>query len=108
MSDKSTLQSQHACLESDFWGAASGEVDRGFAGTPIQHHEVQFSIQEQLVSRNVERFRGGLVYRGSKMVVSLISELESNKKEEEDRGFAGTPTQHHEVSFSILQSIRLW
>ena len=41
----------------------------------------QFSIEEQLLHINVQRFRGGL---GAYTCVSLNSRLESNKEEEEE------------------------
>jgi len=47
--------------------------------------ECRFSIEEQLLYRNVQRFRGGLVSKAHRLCVSLNSRLESNK-EEEDRG----------------------
>ena len=38
---------------------------------------------EQLLRRNVKRFRGGLVFEGHRLCVSLDSRLGSNKEEEE-------------------------
>ena len=38
---------------------------------------------EQLLHRNVQRFRGGLVFEAHGLCVSLNSRLESNKEEEE-------------------------
>ena len=46
----------------------------------------------QLLSRNVERSRRGLVFKAPILVVSLNSRLESNKEEEKNvpvAGFAG-------------------
>ena len=40
--------------------------------------------KEQLLHRNVQRFRGGLVFKAHRLRVSLNSRLESNKEEEED------------------------
>jgi len=36
-------------------------------------------LGEQLLHRNVQRFRGGLVYKAHRLCVSLNSRLESNK-----------------------------
>jgi len=36
--------------------------------------------------RNVQRFRGGLVFKAHRLCVSLNSRLESNKEEEEEAG----------------------
>ena len=43
---------------------------------------------EQLLYRNVQRFRGGLVFKGHRLCVSLNSRLESNKEEEEETHMA--------------------
>jgi len=40
----------------------------------------------QLLHRNVQRFRGGLVFKAHRLCVSLNSGLESNKEEEEGSG----------------------
>ena len=40
------------------------------------------------VHRNVQRFRGGLVFKTHRLGVSLNSRLESNKEEEEVSGSA--------------------
>ena len=37
----------------------------------------------QLLHRNVQRFRGGLVFKAHRLCVSLNSRLESNKEEED-------------------------
>jgi len=37
----------------------------------------------QLLSRNVKRFRGGLVFKAHRLCLSLNSRLESNNEEEE-------------------------
>ena len=42
-----------------------------------------FSIWEQLLHRNVQRFRGGLAFKAHRLCVSLNSRLESNKADEE-------------------------
>ena len=42
---------------------------------------MQFSIQEQLLYRNVQRFRGGLVFKAH--MILYYSRLESNSKEED-------------------------
>jgi len=39
--------------------------------------------QEQLLSRNVQRFRGGLVFKAHRLCALLNSRLASNKEEEE-------------------------
>ena len=39
------------------------------------------SIREQLLDRNVQRFRGGLAFKAHRLCVSLNSRLESNKEE---------------------------
>ena len=44
------------------------------------------SIQDQLLDRNVKRFRGGLAFKAHKLRVSLTSGLESDNKEEEEEG----------------------
>ena len=41
------------------------------------------SIQEQLLRRNVKRFREVLVFKAHKLLVSFTTRLESNKEEEE-------------------------
>ena len=38
--------------------------------------------KQQLLYRNVQRFRGGLVFEAHRLCVSLNSRLESNKEEE--------------------------
>jgi len=43
---------------------------------------------DQLLHRNVLRFRGGLVFKAHRLCVSLNSRLESNKEEEETRRLA--------------------
>jgi len=40
--------------------------------------------REQLLHRNVQRFRGGLVFKTHRLSVSLNSRLESNEEEEEE------------------------
>jgi len=39
-------------------------------------------MREQLLHRNVQRFRGGLVFKAHGLCVSLNSRLESDKEEE--------------------------
>jgi len=75
------------------------------------YRSVQFSIQEQLLYRNVQRFRGGLVFEAHRLCVSLNSRLESNKEEEEVT--LGIPTRAvvtlHEVSLHkgfLVKSLR--
>jgi len=41
-----------------------------------------FSIEEQLLRRNVNRFREGLVLKAHRLCVPLNSRLDSNKEEE--------------------------
>ena len=41
------------------------------------------SIQEQLLQRDVRRFRGGLLFKALKLCVSINTRLESNKEEKE-------------------------
>ena len=48
-----------------------------------QHHE---DLREQLLHRNVQRFRGGLVFKDHRLCESLNPRLESNKEEEETGG----------------------
>ena len=43
----------------------------------------QFSVSELLLYRNVQRFRGGLVFKAHRRCVSLNSRLERNKEEAE-------------------------
>ena len=54
---------------------------------------MDFSIWERLPHRNVQRFRGGIVFKAYRLCVSLNSRRESNKGEE--RGFA-VPTRNPE------------
>jgi len=42
----------------------------------------------QLLHRNVQRFRGGLVFKAHRLCVSLNSRLESNKERERNSGAA--------------------
>ena len=44
-----------------------------------------------LLHRNVQRFRGGLVFKAHRLWVSLNTRLESNKEEEEEAGAPGYP-----------------
>jgi len=44
------------------------------------------SETRQLLHRNVQRFRGGLVVKAHRLCVSLTSKLESNNEEEEVKG----------------------
>jgi len=46
--------------------------------------EDQFSIREQLLLGNVQRFRGGLVFKAHRLCVSLNSRLETKKEEEKN------------------------
>ena len=39
---------------------------------------------KDVLHRNVQRFRGGLVFKAHRLFVSLNSRLESNKEEEEE------------------------
>jgi len=41
-------------------------------------------LQTALTEKDVQRFRGGLVFKAHRLCVSLNSRLESNKEEEED------------------------
>ena len=41
------------------------------------------TLTEQLLHSNVQRFRGGLVFKAHKLCVSLNSRLECNTEEEE-------------------------
>ena len=52
---------------------------------PFRYHQVlpQFSISEELLSRNVRRFRGGLVFQAHGLVNHSTLGLESNHEEEE-------------------------
>jgi len=52
---------------------------------------VQLSISEQLLHRNVQRFRGGLVFKAHRLCASLNSRLESNKEEEKNKGVSRWP-----------------
>jgi len=50
----------------------------------LQNHSVNLRITRyQLLHRNVQQFRGGLVFKAHRLCVSLNSRLESNKEEEE-------------------------
>ena len=44
---------------------------------------MEVAVQSGRVDRNVQRFRGGLVFKAHRLCVSLNSRLESNKEEEE-------------------------
>ena len=47
-----------------------------------------FGIREQLLHRNVQRFRGGLVFKAHRLLYrSTLGARESNKEEEEDLEF---------------------
>ena len=46
----------------------------------------------QLLHRNVQRFRGGLVFKPHRLCVSLNSRLESNKEEADSRVDHSTPS----------------
>ena len=46
-------------------------------------------VIEQLLHRNVQRFRGGLVFKAHRLCVSLNSRLKSNKEEEDLQEYAG-------------------
>jgi len=48
------------------------------------YRSVQFSVCEELLHRNVQRFRGGLVFKAHGLCVSLNTGLESNEEEEEE------------------------
>jgi len=43
-------------------------------------------IREQLLHKNVQRFRGGLVVKAHRLCVSLNSRLDSNNEEREEQG----------------------
>ena len=49
---------------------------------PVSHPHT-YPLDEQLLHRNVKRFRGGLVFKAHRLCVSLNSRLESNKEEED-------------------------
>jgi len=49
--------------------------------SPLPDGAVQLSISDQLLHRNVQRFRGGLVFKAHRLFVSLNSRRESNKEE---------------------------
>jgi len=65
-------------------GATSGyEASSGYLALPrsawLTLLELTFDV---LLHRNVQRFRGGLVFKAHRLCVSLNSRLESNKEEE--------------------------
>ena len=45
--------------------------------------DAKCSIQEQLLHRNVQRFRGELVFKADRLCVSLSSRLERNTEDKE-------------------------
>ena len=62
----------------------------GVENVVVQHprvhscHPTQFSIQEQLLLRNVKRFRGGLVFKAHRLVYPSTLGLRVRKKKEEE------------------------
>ena len=57
-----------------------------FLFTGSLRFDTKSTLQAQLLHRNVQRFRGGLVVKAHRLCVSLNSRLESNKEgEESDR-----------------------
>ena len=55
------------------------------------HVRLIHKVHEQLLHRNVQRFRGGLAFKAHRLCVSSNSRLESNK-EEEGRAARGADT----------------
>jgi len=49
---------------------------------PVVYRSVYFSIQEQLLRRNVKRFRGGFVFKAFRLVhyPTLVSRVMKKKK----------------------------
>jgi len=50
---------------------------------PFAFHCSNPLVRVWVLHRNVQRFRGGLVFKARRLCVSLNSRLESNKEEEE-------------------------
>ena len=44
------------------------------------------TVRKQACPRNVQRFRGGLVFQAHRLCVSLNSRLDSNTEKEEEEG----------------------
>jgi len=60
---------------------------------------LHFSIYGQLLHRNVQRFRGGLVFKAHRLFNSLESRLESNKEEEEEERRTAVSRQRYADAF---------
>jgi len=52
----------------------------------VENSGFRGAIREQLLDRNVQRFRGGHVFKVHRLCVSLNSRLESNEEEEGGEG----------------------
>ena len=59
--------------------------DEGFLVVTLNGFEERSGVTEvcPLLHRNMQRFRGGPVFKAHRLCVSLNSRLESNKEEEE-------------------------
>ena len=84
------------CLRGWAFSQGFGLFRRGsgcFEGVGVVSQSQGFGLQGEGVHRNVQRFRGGLVFKAHRLCVSLNSRLESNKEEEDEglisRGFSG-------------------
>ena len=67
-----------------------GTQSVGTATVDAPAREAGHLVREQLLHRNLQRFRGGLVFKAHRLCVSLNSRLESNK-EEGKQGFSVDP-----------------
>jgi len=65
------------------WSACKLADDRAGRGGGEANGVLDWRASSQLLHRNVQRFRGGLVFEAHRLCVSLNSRLESNKEEEE-------------------------
>ena len=65
---------------------------------------IYLGMETELLHINVQRFRGGLVFKAHRLCVSLNSRLESNKEEEADTLGQGRRTSYlQERGSSVLQ-----
>jgi len=86
--------------------------DTSMAGGPSSHQQshgrsfppnwelyrsVQFSIKEQLLSRDVKRFRGGLVFKADRLLYhSTLGLRVIKKKKKRSTSMAGGPSSHQQ------------
>ena len=67
-----------------FQGSGDALLDDLLDRVALEHHRNRLkSVSEVKIHRNVQRFRGGLVFKAHRLCVSLNSRLGSNKEEAE-------------------------